>query len=218
MLADGSEYRGDYDPGDAALEAFHRPRIDTLVAAGADLLAVETIPTLREARVLVRLLDESGVPAWIAYTGRDGATTAAGEPFAEAIAVASSGRDVVAVGVNCTAPQHVRALLKIARTSTDLPLVGLPEPGRHVGSGSRTWRSDKAGSWEPAVVAAWTASGPTGSAVVAALGRPISSGWPQHSRIDRMWAHPNPPPVDDLFSLVYGDGHDRPVRVARHSP
>ena len=91
MLADGSEYRGDYDPGDAALAAFHRPRIDALVAAGADLLAVETIPTIREARVLVRLLDETGVTAWISYTGRDGATTAAGEPFAEAIAVASSG-------------------------------------------------------------------------------------------------------------------------------
>ena len=62
MLADGSEYRGDYDPGDAALEAFHRPRIDALVAAGADLLAIETIPTLREARVLVRLLDRDRRP------------------------------------------------------------------------------------------------------------------------------------------------------------
>ena len=129
MLADGSEYRGDYDPGDAALEAFHRPRIDALVAAGADLLAVETIPTVREARVLVRLLDETGVPAWISYTGRDGATTAAGEPFAEAIALAGSGRDVVAVGVNCTAPQHMRALLKIARRSTDLPLIAYPNRG-----------------------------------------------------------------------------------------
>ena len=53
-----------------------------------DLLAIETIPTLREARVLIRLLDETGVAAWISYTGRDGATTAAGEPFAEAIALA----------------------------------------------------------------------------------------------------------------------------------
>ena len=92
MLADGSEYRGDYDPGDAALKAYHRPRIDALVAAGADMLAVETIPTTRESRVLVRLLDETGVPAWVSYTGRDGATTAAGEPFAEAIALAGSGR------------------------------------------------------------------------------------------------------------------------------
>ena len=159
MLADGSEYRGDYDPGDPALEAFHRPRIDTLVAAGADLLAVETLPTIREARVLVRLLDEGGVPAWISYTGRDGASTAAGEPFAEAIAMASSGRDVVAVGVNCTALQHVRALLKIARASTDLSLVAYPNRGDTWNPESRRWRNDKAGSWNPAVVASWTALG-----------------------------------------------------------
>jgi homocysteine S-methyltransferase len=159
MLADGSEYRGDYDPGDAALSAFHRPRIDALVAAGADLLAVETIPTVREARVLVKLLDETGVPAWISYTGRDGATTAAGEPFAEAIALAGSGRDVVAVGVNCTAPQHVRALLKIARTSTARPLIAYPNRGDTWNPESRTWRSDRAGTWEPAVVASWTALG-----------------------------------------------------------
>jgi homocysteine S-methyltransferase len=157
MLADGSEYRGDYDPGDAALAAYHLPRIVALVAAGADLLAVETIPTVREARVLVRLLDDTTVPAWISYTCRDGATTAAGEPFAEAIALAGSARDVVAVGVNCTAPQHMRALLKIARSATDLPLIAYPNRGDTWDPVSRTWRSDKAGTWEPAVVASWTA-------------------------------------------------------------
>ena len=157
MLADGSEYRGDYDPGDAALAAYHLPRIVALVAAGADLLAVETIPTVREARVLVRLLDDTTVPAWISYTCRDRATTAAGEPFAEAIALAGSARDVVAVGVNCTAPQHMRALLKIARSATDLPLIAYPNRGDTWDPVSRTWRSDKAGTWEPAVVASWTA-------------------------------------------------------------
>ena len=49
MLADGSEYRGDYDPGATALADFHRPRVEALVEAGADLLAFETIPTMREA-------------------------------------------------------------------------------------------------------------------------------------------------------------------------
>ena len=159
MLADGSEYFGDYDPGDVALEAFHRPRIEALVEAGADLLAVETIPTVREARVLVRMLDETGVPAWISYTGRDGSATAAGEPFAEAVALAASARDVVAVGVNCTAPQHVRSLLKIARASTDLPLVAYPNRGDTWEPESRRWRSDRAGSWNPAVVASWSALG-----------------------------------------------------------
>jgi homocysteine S-methyltransferase len=159
MLADGSEYRGDYDPGDAALDAFHRPRIETLVAAGVDLLAVETIPTVREARVLVRLLDEVSVPAWISYSCRDGSNTSAGEPFADAVAVASSARNVVAVGVNCTAPQHMRSLLKIARASTDVPRVAYPNRGDTWDPDTRRWRDDRAGSWNPAVVASWTVLG-----------------------------------------------------------
>jgi S-methylmethionine-dependent homocysteine/selenocysteine methylase len=159
MLADGSEYRGDYDAGDAILEAFHRPRIETLAGSGADLLAVETIPTIREAQVLVRLLEEVSVPAWISYSCRDGETTSAGEPFADAVAVASAARNVVAVGVNCTAPHHVRALLKIARGSTNVPLVAYPNRGDTWDAASRSWRGDRAGSWDPAVVASWTALG-----------------------------------------------------------
>ena len=159
MLADGSEYRGDYDPGDAVLDGFHRPRIETLVAAGVDLLAVETIPTVREARVLVRLVDEASVPAWMSYSCRDGKTTSAGEPFSEAVAVASSARSVVAVGVNCTAPQHIRSLLKIARASTDVSLVAYPNRGDTWDPVLRRWRGDRAGSWNAAVVASWRVLG-----------------------------------------------------------
>src|SRR5579883_2906859 len=39
MLADGSEYRGDYGLTDEALAAFHRPRLEVLARAGADLIA-----------------------------------------------------------------------------------------------------------------------------------------------------------------------------------
>ena len=58
MLADGSEYSGRYALDDAGLADFHRPRLAVLAQAGADLLACETIPCLREAQVLARLLEE----------------------------------------------------------------------------------------------------------------------------------------------------------------
>ncbi|MBI2332479.1 MAG: homocysteine S-methyltransferase, partial [Chloroflexi bacterium] len=57
-LADGSEYRGDYNLTEDELIAFHRPRVEALIASGADLLACETIPCLIEARALIRLLAE----------------------------------------------------------------------------------------------------------------------------------------------------------------
>ena len=160
MLADGSEYRGDYDLGRAALADFHRPRIDALVAAGVDLLAIETIPTVREADVLVRLLDEVATPAWLSYACRDGSSTAAGEPIAAAVAMASHPR-VVAVGVNCTAPRHVPALLSSAGATTDRPLIAYPNAGDRWDAGARRWIADADGGYDPVEVASWTALGAT---------------------------------------------------------
>jgi homocysteine S-methyltransferase len=160
MLADGSEYRGDYDPGRAALIDFHRPRIEALVEAGADLLAFETIPTVREAEVLVGLLDEVDVRAWLSYSCRDGASTSAGEPIAEAMAVGAHPR-IVAVGVNCTAPRHLPALLDAARRATDQPLIAYPNGGDRWDPVARRWVADDGGTYAAAAVASWVDVGAT---------------------------------------------------------
>lgn len=44
-LADGSEYRGDYELSAAEFTDFHRPRTEALAAAGVDFLACETLPS-----------------------------------------------------------------------------------------------------------------------------------------------------------------------------
>jgi homocysteine S-methyltransferase len=161
MLADGSEYRGDYDPGPAALADFHRPRIEALVEAGADLLAFETIPTVREAEVLVRLLDDVPTPAWLSYSCRDGATTSAGEPIAAAIALGDHPR-IVAIGINCTAPRHMPALLATARATTDRDLIAYPNGGDRWDAAARRWVADDGGGgYEPSTVASWTTLGAT---------------------------------------------------------
>jgi homocysteine S-methyltransferase len=161
MLADGSEYRGDYEPGPAALAAFHRPRIEALVEAGADLLAFETIPTIREADLLVGILDEVDVPAWLSYSCRDGSTTSAGEPIADAVALGDDAR-IVAVGVNCTAPRHLPGLLAAARDATKRPLVAYPNGGDRWDPVARRWVADGAGgAYDPVEVAGWTDLGAT---------------------------------------------------------
>ncbi len=156
MLADGSEYRGDYDPGPAELRDVHAPRIEALLAAGVDLLALETIPTMREAAVLLDLVEETGARAWLSYQCRDGATTAAGEPFEEAAALANERVGMLAVGVNCTAPRFVPALLAVAASATDLPLVAYPNGGDRWDPLARRWVAAGAGgAYEPAAVAGW---------------------------------------------------------------
>jgi homocysteine S-methyltransferase len=141
-LHDGSEYRGDYGLSAGQLMDWHRPRLEILATSGADLLACETIPCLEEAEALVRLLDvAAGVPAWISFSCRDARHLCHGETFAQAVALAAGSPRVLAVGVNCTAPRHVRELLESAAGLTTKPLLAYPNIGEGWDPRGRTWQS-----------------------------------------------------------------------------
>lgn len=126
-LADGSEYRGRYGLSVAALRRWHRPRLEVLAAAGADVLACETVPDVDEAEALVDLVRSAGVPAWLSYT-IDGATTRAGQPLGEAFAVAAGVPEIVAIGVNCCAPGDVLPAIRLAR-DVGKPVIVYPNSG-----------------------------------------------------------------------------------------
>lgn len=148
MLADGSEYRGHYLVSDDALAEFHRPRLEALAVAGADLLACETIPCLREALVLKQLLHEFPTfTAWISFSCRNGARTSAGEAISECTAALQDDAQIAAVGVNCTPPQYVTELLQRMRTHTDKPLIAYPNSGEYYDPSARRWSG--AGSGTP---------------------------------------------------------------------
>lgn len=139
-LADGSEYRGRYALDDAALADFHRPRLRVLANAGADLLACETIPSLREARILARLLPEfPQACAWMSFSCKDGEHTCEGDSIAECVASLRDHPQIVAVGVNCTAPQHIASLLRHMRGATGKPLLVYPNSGEHYDAASKRW-------------------------------------------------------------------------------
>jgi homocysteine S-methyltransferase len=67
LLADGSEYSGVYGGvGEEQIERFHREKIRILLEEKPDFLALETIPNLMEARILVKVLEEfPNAKAWI---------------------------------------------------------------------------------------------------------------------------------------------------------
>ena len=139
-LADGSEYRGNYQLSDSELRDFHRPRIAALAGSGADLLAIETLPSEREARVLAQLLQEfAPVPAWFAFSCKDGQHTSEGQRIRDCVALLEPFAQVVAVGVNCTQPGYILSLLQEMRGSTDKPLLVYPNSGELYDGKARRW-------------------------------------------------------------------------------
>jgi homocysteine S-methyltransferase len=154
-LADGSEYRGRYGLSVGQLQDWHRPRLEVLADAGADVLALETIPDVDEAEALVSLVRSLGVPAWLSYT-IDGTRTRAGQPLADAFAVAAGVPEIVAVGVNCCAPEDVLPAIGPAR-ETGKPVIVYPNSGERWDSGRRAWVGSSRFSPQSAVQ--WVAAG-----------------------------------------------------------
>jgi homocysteine S-methyltransferase len=137
-LANGEEYVGRYGLSVAELASWHLPRLEILADAGADVLAIETLPDVDEAEALVGLVRQLGVPAWLAYTV-DGVRTRAGQPLAEAFAVAAGVPEIVAVGVNCCAPGYVLPAIEIARQVSDKPVIVYPNSGEEWDGQRRRW-------------------------------------------------------------------------------
>ncbi|BBY53059.1 homocysteine S-methyltransferase [Mycolicibacillus koreensis] len=176
-LADGAEYRGRYGLSVAQLAAWHRPRLEVLAAAGADVLACETIPDVDEAEALVGLLTEVDAPGWLSYTIA-GQRTRAGQPLAEAFALADAADQVCAVGVNCCDPADVAPAIEIAAAVTDTPVIVYPNSGErwHHGrwSGPPTFTAAAAADWVDAgarIVGGCCRVGPT---QIAALARRLA--------------------------------------------
>ncbi|MFD4564446.1 homocysteine S-methyltransferase [Streptomyces sp. NPDC058475] len=138
MLADGSEYRGRYGLSVEELERFHRPRLEVLAAAAPDVLALETVPDADEARALVRAVRGLGVPAWLSYSVA-GDRTRAGQPLEEAFAAAADADEIIAVGVNCCAPEDVDGAVETAARVTGKPVVVYPNSGEAWDAQARAW-------------------------------------------------------------------------------
>ncbi len=156
VLADGSEYRGRYGLTDSQLRDFHLPRLELLASAEPDLFAVETIPDVQEAEVLVGLLDDLGLPAWLSYSVLGNATRA-GQPLSEAFGVVKDSPVIQAVGVNCSAPSDVLGAITTAVQISGRVGVAYPNRGEDWDSTTNSWRGN--GQDSSLLAVDWVAAG-----------------------------------------------------------
>ncbi len=146
-LADGSEYRGNYGLGEAELREFHQPRLVLLDAAGADLIACETMPDLQELGVIRDLLDTVETPAWVSFCCRDEKFLHDGNRVEAAAEMFADGPQPFAIGVNCCAPSLVTGLITRLRAAAPGRLIVVyPNAGRQYDAGTDAWPR-LAGDW-----------------------------------------------------------------------
>ena len=143
-LADGSEYTGAYHLSEEEFKDFHRPRIQALLDAGCDLLALETIPNGAETEALVHLLAEEfpQAEAYLSFTAQTASAISDGTLIEEVGRLAQSSQQVLAVGFNCTAPHLIAPLLEKLKQVCDKPLLAYPNSGEVYNVATNTWQDN----------------------------------------------------------------------------
>jgi homocysteine S-methyltransferase len=139
-LHNGAEFHGNYEISHGALVAFHAERIDAMRETNADFLALETIPLLEEAEaILEALVRFRDLAAYISFTCRDDGHTGHGEPIEACARLLGSHPEIIAVGINCTAPTHILPLIRKVRAVTSKRIAVYPNSGETWVAETRSW-------------------------------------------------------------------------------
>jgi homocysteine S-methyltransferase len=163
-LHNGAEYSGIYTCTFDDLVQFHRQRIEVLAVAppaqSPDVLAFETLPSLAEVEAIGQALTpHPELSAWFAFTCRDERQVAHGELLRQCAMAAASFPQTIAIGVNCTNPAFIRALIEELRAVSAKPIIVYPNSGEGWNAQNRCWT----GSSDPAAygvkAAEWFAAG-----------------------------------------------------------
>jgi len=140
FLADGSEYNGDYDISDKELHEFHTEKIRILESTGVDFLAFETIPSLLEVSVLSQILVSSTKPSWVSFSCKDEFHLNDGSKIIEAAKLLADNPKIFAIGVNCTSPKYISAIIDSLKQSVpEKKILVYPNSGEVYHVKSKSW-------------------------------------------------------------------------------
>jgi homocysteine S-methyltransferase len=164
VLHNGAEYHGNYDLSFDDLVAFHRERIDVLANAPdgskPDLFAFETLPSLAEAEAIgAALAPYPQLAAWFTFTCRNGECVAHGELLRDCVAAVDCFPQTVAVGINCTHPDLISALIAEIRAGSRKPIIVYPNSGEDWDAATRAWTGKADPSAFGAMAKEWFSAG-----------------------------------------------------------
>ena len=113
--------------------------MEILWKAGADILAIGTIPSQRQGEIMAQEAEKIGAKAWVTFSCRNGERTNKGDLLGEAAAAVDKIRSVEAIGVNCTHPKYITQCIRQIREATGKPIIVYPNSGEEYDAKEKRW-------------------------------------------------------------------------------
>ena len=134
-----SEYVGKYNSTDDEIKNFHLNNINIIEETDLGIILYETIPCLREIKVLSKVLSQTNKEIWISITCNENIEFRDGSSFKEACKIISQIEQITTLGINCFSPLLVeKALKKLKKYSNKKTLV-YPNSGEKYNPKDKYW-------------------------------------------------------------------------------
>ncbi|KAJ3255198.1 hypothetical protein HK103_006567 [Boothiomyces macroporosus] len=161
LLADGSEYTGNFGVGLQELVQSHSERVETLLSGKykPDLILFETIPSLLEIKAVIQVAKTISIPVWLSMQCKEN-TIASGESIEECVALLNES-NIECIGVNCVNPLIVAPVLQRIRSLTSKRIMCYPNGGGEWDAMNKVWIGNEDFEEFKDLVRQWAASGAT---------------------------------------------------------
>ena len=122
-------FRPDLAPSAEQARAEYREIFQVVKDAGADLILLETVNSIPEARAALEVANDIGMPCWISFVPDERGRLFTGETFPQAVAELEP-RGVDAILLNCAPPDDITAAMVELASHAHVPIGAYAHIGR----------------------------------------------------------------------------------------
>ena len=134
-----SEYVGKYNSSDDKIKNFHLNNINIIEETDLDIILYETIPCLREIKILSKILSQTNKEIWISITCNENIEFRDGSSFKEACKIISQIEQITTMGINCFSPLLVEKALKELKKYSNKKTLVYPNSGEKYNPKDKYW-------------------------------------------------------------------------------
>ena len=139
LLADGSEYTGKYKYDDLIIKNYHKNNFEVINNQKLDIILYETIPSLKEIKIILDVIKYSQKKFWISMTCNKNLKLRDNSSLKEACKILSEMDNISVIGVNCVDPLITSDIIKKLKDYSSKKILVYPNSGEKYNSYTKKW-------------------------------------------------------------------------------
>ena len=153
-----SEYVGLYDCSDEEILNFHVNNLNIINEINYEVILYETIPCLREIKILSNIFEKLDKEIWVSMTCDDDINFRDGSSISEACNILSNFDHITSIGLNCFSPLFVKEAYLMIKNNTEKKIIIYPNSGEVYNPKEKIWIGKKL--YEDKMIKNWLSLSP----------------------------------------------------------